>query len=217
VGGADEEEVVNAIPTKYAGTQFRSRLEARWAAFFDLLAWQWEYEPIDLAGYIPDFIVRIPVQSYDGVAGLREPLLVEVKPFVHWPCAVLGCTTCPPSHGSNAVDSDARSMMDAAIRKIQQSGWTKEAVIVGATMTPAGKHGIPGFGSPVDVVPGEALWFETDTIVTQCMTCGTYLAQPNVEDWGYSHCGKYAEPINPTPLWREAGNRVQWRGVETRR
>jgi hypothetical protein len=28
---------IPAIPTVYRGQQFRSRLEARWAAFFDLL------------------------------------------------------------------------------------------------------------------------------------------------------------------------------------
>lgn len=28
---------MNAIPTRYNGVQFCSRLEARWAAFFDLV------------------------------------------------------------------------------------------------------------------------------------------------------------------------------------
>lgn len=57
------------IPTTYRGITFRSRLEATWACFFDLVNWSWEYEPIDLHGYIPDFVVQ-------GAA----PLLVEVKP-----------------------------------------------------------------------------------------------------------------------------------------
>ncbi len=35
----------NALPTKYAGITFRSRLEARWAVFFDTLGIEWEYEP----------------------------------------------------------------------------------------------------------------------------------------------------------------------------
>lgn len=34
-----------AIPTKYAGHLFRSRLEARWAVFFDALKISWQYEP----------------------------------------------------------------------------------------------------------------------------------------------------------------------------
>jgi hypothetical protein len=61
--------VQNGIRTIYAGTWFRSRLEARWAALMDTIGWAWEYEPFDLDGYIPDFLVL-------G----RNPLLVEVKP-----------------------------------------------------------------------------------------------------------------------------------------
>lgn len=64
---------MNAIPTKYAGVQFRSRLEARWAAFFDMVGWPWEYEPFDLPGYIPDFAVR---------PNFNESfMLFEVKPY----------------------------------------------------------------------------------------------------------------------------------------
>lgn len=45
------------LPTTYKGVRFRSRLEARYAAFFDELSWPWKYEPIDLCGYLPDFIL----------------------------------------------------------------------------------------------------------------------------------------------------------------
>lgn len=47
----------SAIPTRYNDINFRSRLEAKWACFFDLLEWRYEYEPIDLQGYIPDFVL----------------------------------------------------------------------------------------------------------------------------------------------------------------
>lgn len=57
------------IPTEYRGVMFRSRLEARWARMFDALAWPWQYEPIDLNGYIPDFVLHF-----------ERPLLAEVKP-----------------------------------------------------------------------------------------------------------------------------------------
>lgn len=33
-----------AIPTNYKGVNFRSRTEARWAAFFDEIGWTWRYE-----------------------------------------------------------------------------------------------------------------------------------------------------------------------------
>lgn len=49
-----------AIPTRYAGCHFRSRLEARWAVFFDALGIRWVYEPEGFVGaygeqYLPDF------------------------------------------------------------------------------------------------------------------------------------------------------------------
>lgn len=36
---------IKAIETSYAGCLFRSRLEARWAVFFDTLGITWKYEP----------------------------------------------------------------------------------------------------------------------------------------------------------------------------
>lgn len=66
--------VIVAIPTTYKGIRFRSRLEAKWAATFDGLGWSWEYEPLDLNGWIPDFF--IPTTN--------EPYLVEVKPATNF-------------------------------------------------------------------------------------------------------------------------------------
>lgn len=60
----------SGIPTTYKNIRFRSRLEARWAAFFDRCGWKWSYEPLDLAGYIPDFLLHFETKD----------LLVEVKP-----------------------------------------------------------------------------------------------------------------------------------------
>ncbi len=50
---------IPAKPTTYNGTRFRSRLEARWAVFFDELGIYYEYEPgqftLDKQLYTPDF------------------------------------------------------------------------------------------------------------------------------------------------------------------
>ena len=64
------DDIIASKPTRYRGTAFRSRLEARWAAFFDLAGWRWEYEPFDLKGWVPDF----------ALIGADSPVLVEVKP-----------------------------------------------------------------------------------------------------------------------------------------
>lgn len=49
------------IETRYAGHRFRSRLEARWAVFFDRLGIRWQYEPqgfnIQWRPYLPDFLL----------------------------------------------------------------------------------------------------------------------------------------------------------------
>jgi hypothetical protein len=69
---------MKAIETPYQGHRFRSRLEARWAVFFDALNLGWEYEPegFELQGgtlYLPDFRLRTPQNSYRWV---------EVKPSI---------------------------------------------------------------------------------------------------------------------------------------
>ncbi len=50
---------IQAIPTDYHGYHFRSRLEVRWAVFFEALGVRYRYEPerFDLGEfcYIPDF------------------------------------------------------------------------------------------------------------------------------------------------------------------
>jgi hypothetical protein len=58
--------MIQAIETLYRGYRFRSRLEARWAVFFDALGLSWKYEaegyefpnyphPIR---YLPDFVIQ---------------------------------------------------------------------------------------------------------------------------------------------------------------
>lgn len=96
---------MNAIPTVYKGTRFRSRLEARWAAFFDICRWSWDYEPIDLSGYIPDFIMSF-----------ARPLLVEVKPLL-W------------DRSTNET-----ILIETTKTKIRSSGWTGQVLLVGARL-----------------------------------------------------------------------------------
>ena len=54
---------MKAIETRYKGYRFRSRLEARWAVFFDKLNLEWEYEREgfeldDGTRYLPDFFLH---------------------------------------------------------------------------------------------------------------------------------------------------------------
>lgn len=64
---------IKPIETIYNGYRFRSRLEARWAVFFDAAGIKYQYEPegFDLDGeyYLPDFFLP------------QFCLFVEIKPF----------------------------------------------------------------------------------------------------------------------------------------
>ena len=64
---------IKAYPTIFNGVRYRSRLEARWAAFFDGLGWKHKYEPYDLGAWSPDFLV--------SSSNLSRSFLVDVKPL----------------------------------------------------------------------------------------------------------------------------------------
>lgn len=64
---------IKAIETEYNGYRFRSRLEARWAVFFDAMGIRYEYEPegfeLPSGMYLPDFFLQ------------EFGVYVEIKPF----------------------------------------------------------------------------------------------------------------------------------------
>lgn len=75
--------MIKAIGTVYKGYRFRSRLEARWAVYFDAVkslagivpfSWEYEREGFDLNGiwYLPDFYLRF---GFKGVI-----YWAEIKP-----------------------------------------------------------------------------------------------------------------------------------------
>jgi len=71
---------IKAIETRYKGYRFRSRLEARWAVFFNACNYNWEYEPegFELGGgvyYLPDF--KIHGKDENGDFNI---FWIEVKP-----------------------------------------------------------------------------------------------------------------------------------------
>jgi hypothetical protein len=88
--------MIRALETRYKGYRFRSRLEARWAVFFDALGLDWQYEPegYDLSGvevdrcrpveltgrdafYLPDFLLFSPYSWVEVKP--TEPTEVETE------------------------------------------------------------------------------------------------------------------------------------------
>ncbi len=70
---------IKPIPTLYNGILFRSRLEAKWACFFDYLGWEYDYEPFDLFGTIDDGVEHR--WTPDFILKGNKNILVEVKPI----------------------------------------------------------------------------------------------------------------------------------------
>lgn len=75
---------IQAIETEYKGYRFRSRLEARWAVFFDSLGIVYEYEPerIEVSPRLTDLSEHAPTYGYLPDFWLPEfKAWVEVKGF----------------------------------------------------------------------------------------------------------------------------------------
>lgn len=75
---------IKAIETEYKGYRFRSRLEARWAVFFDACGFKWDYEPegFDINGikYLPDFCLHdVCFPLFDDDTAPHHDFYIEVK------------------------------------------------------------------------------------------------------------------------------------------
>lgn len=172
-----------AIETTYADTRFRSRLEARWAVFFDLVGWPWLYEPLDLDGYIPDFVLQF-----------HRPLLIEVKPAVV--CADLTAHTAKievSGWRDDALVVGAALWKHAVCCDELQIGLLGEALIDGF-----------GWGPGVLFRCGQcrAISIYHEERSSRCRVRGCHD--------GDDHLGYIAADLL-TSLWAEAGNVVRWR------
>lgn len=82
---------IPAIPTRYLGYSFRSRLEARWCVFFEALKIKYHYELegiilLDGTRYLPDFFLP-------DVKLWAEVKPVELTPAEHSKCKqLMRCT-----------------------------------------------------------------------------------------------------------------------------
>jgi hypothetical protein len=192
---------VKSHPTRYAGVQFRSRLEARWAAFFDLAGWAWRYEPVDDTGWVPDFVL------------VRSGLPVEVKP-IEWPY----------------VDTSDIDRVFAVVREREDLGKVRrsdrpEALVLGAY--PVIVEGAPAaIGvALVRYIDGGASE-QLVTVTEGAHAGGDKRFDARIDDdfgvWigsGQPMFRNEKAAVNHTAAeiaWREAGNLVQWRGVAAR-
>ena len=137
---------VRPIETVYKGYRFRSRLEARWAVFFDQFdGGEWAYEVqgfrLPSGPYLPDFLI------HPGLAG-HDSAFVEVKPLTSLPTR---CFEFGTAHWSAAIDDQFPLEI------------TKMWELINGIKRP---HGCIVYGDPYDVVTGGTILFVHDQIFT---------------------------------------------------
>jgi hypothetical protein len=193
--------LTSAIPTRYGGVQFRSRLEARWAAFFDLARWRWQYEPFDLNGWIPDF----------RLCG-KVPALVEVKPidFAEF-----------SDREAAYKDIEKRAFNVVLFRDRARRFLDHEIIVLGLGPAPS-QITHAGFSVPI---LGYMLHEFKEGLEDWAALCAGHEPQ-NLDyiavktSWRYRIGGQYDDnhdhldfikDCDVEYLWREASNLVQWR------
>lgn len=191
------------IPTVYDGIEYRSRLEARWAAFMSNIGWQFTYEPFDGDGYIPDFVVH----------GNR-PLFVEVKPAVSRaefqnPQRKIERGLAEHRHDVLIVGADPLPQLgQTPWGGLGSDDWHPTAGLLAERWDDAGN---PGWGDD---------WgWDTGHWMT-CTNCGTAAVFHATQTYMGRPCGCYAGDhyMGGFPshvirsMWADACNSVKWRG-----
>lgn len=194
---------IAAIPTLYRGRQYRSRLEARWAAFFDLLGWQHEYEPFDLGKWSPDFLLP----EWD--------VLVEVKPLDTfdqgiWDKAISACEA-----RNILTDTDERDEL----------GGIFLTRLSPETDAPSGVVRVGWFGvrnTEYRPMPAYLCWVlePCRPVIKPTIVClehdGWYSIDGDAAPWLSEERRYHDDPISYSrhtmELWAKATNTVQWLG-----
>ena len=192
---------IKAIQTHYNGVAFRSRLEAKWAAMFDLLGWQWAYEPTDFNGWLPDFAIWGKTLVY-----------VEVKPVVEFPQDV-----------ADRIDASGclEEVLIVGIRGPQPNsnflkenpafGWLRET---DAISQDEGSEDLVYQRHWDKAVLGRWEDMESEDAYRKIGFCSEYGSYRDRITGNYDGgCYGYGDMQNSEAelLWREAGNRVQWK------
>jgi hypothetical protein len=207
---------IPAIPTTYNGVNFRSRLESRWAAFFDLVGWRWSYEPLDLPGRIPDFVMHfvdptiIECKPAFSVSELAEQRRAMVRSAAGWLTVEaereLRQLDRAPYREGDLTRIDALVEHLSAVRDRGENPRTgRRALVVGSRLFSTG----PGdeFISP----DGECVFARchgSDGHVALMLHTRTCIACGRDVDFARRH---HDVPRDVNAWWTEAGNKVQWK------
>lgn len=191
---------IKAHPTRYAGTQFRSRHEATWAAFFDLLGWAWDYEPFDLNGWVPDFIIH----------GKYRDVLVEVKPTQEMALAAMPKAVMAAPDACIAVVADGVIDRHDEIAHIcaRHIGWISTPYWR-ARQADAAAPWLVSHHEPRDV-------YDTHIDGEPYLGFYTGLDTSSFED-GLYEGDSFSPHVALVGLWNEAANQTRWKSGDERR
>lgn len=217
----------SGIPTTYRYSNMRSRLEARWAAFFDLVGWSWVYEPFDADGYIPDFLI-------EG----KHPLLVEVGNCITQ--AEYEAKAGKATEAATSLGHDILIVGVSPIPLIGSSNGRPPAGWMGEFVNGEEPFFAWGSGEWHSCHPDQyhiledgewrATWMETPEdhlCSTRCHTqpCGRIAVHHGWSYFASRPCGHHDGDLHLggidteglRDLWAQAGNQVQWRPAMNRK
>lgn len=185
---------IKAYPTEYRGRVYRSRLEARWAAFFDLLGWRHEYEPMDLGRWSPDFLLR------------DFGMLVEVKPVTDLDAETFDrMVDACIERGFDGEESDINWVCQLGVAPFRENrtcqlGWW--SAIRDASPCPAQLVWTPSYKVP-GIKPEIATLLPGDCFCTSSGDAGEW-----DNDWARR---PLHYPDHAAELWARASGVVQWK------
>ncbi|UCV02958.1 hypothetical protein [Dechloromonas denitrificans] len=94
----------------YKRLEFRTQLEARWAAFFDLAGWKWHKNPVPVNNWCPDFRVEFECDhsECDGSHSLLVAVLPisKIEEFQFHPCLSYAYGVSVADQGASRITED---------------------------------------------------------------------------------------------------------------
>lgn len=181
--------MIKAIPTLHNGVQYRSRLEARWGAFFNLIGWRTEYEPCDFNGWIPDFAI-----FGDNV------VYVEVKPVDSFPEDV-----------ADEIDRSGceNECLIVGLTPTQKWKWNDSVLRLGWLRQGGPPLDHECCGCWADAVIGS--WDSNPNGFGFCHSEQSYTDRITGKYDGGAFGSAHFDAAKFTSIWRKACNEVQWK------
>lgn len=185
---------MKAIPTTFAGVRMRSRLEARWAAFFSACGWRWTYEPFDAEGWTPDFTLHMPTgEIYVEVKPTLTRRVISIFNEVAAPLVesvgakalIVGSSPLMDRHRDGAVIGHG---IDCSGDRPLWSTWEADDIVIGTCGGGGCRSGVVGMS--------------TQNMGWTCWVCGSYDGNPASD----------AQGAGVDVKWANACNHTQWRG-----